>query len=115
MLIFLNKYTQSNQHFPPPQCAIKLCFFLQISFCMMVYPSLIITYVGEMAYLIRNPRDIGSSFYKSIPNGVYWPMFGIATLASIVASQPLISKRFSIINTPWWLLPTSGNCSYLTK
>lgn len=38
-----------------------------------------------------------NAFYSSVPTPVYWPMFIIATLAAIVASQALISASFSII------------------
>jgi len=70
---------------------------IQLAFCVLVYPSLLITYTGQAAYLIKNPGDIGSTFYKAIPQSVYWPMFIVATLAAIVASQALITATFSII------------------
>ncbi|GLJ12812.1 hypothetical protein SUGI_0198230 [Cryptomeria japonica] len=70
---------------------------IQIAFSCLVYPALILTYSGQAAYLIKNPQDISKTYYKSIPHGVYWPMFVIATLAAIVASQALISATFSIV------------------
>lgn len=36
-------------------------------------------------------------FYKFIPKTIYWPIFIIATLAAVVASQSLISATFSVI------------------
>jgi KUP system potassium uptake protein len=42
-------------------------------------------------------NDYSDGFYKFVPGPVYWPMFVIATLASIVASQSLISATFSVI------------------
>lgn len=63
----------------------------------MVYPSLILTYAGEAAYLIKNPEKITDAYYSSLPNRVYWPMFVISTLAAIVASQSMISASFSIV------------------
>jgi KUP system potassium uptake protein len=74
-----------------------LGFLVQLAFCVLVYPSLLITYTGQAAYLIKNPGDIGAAFYKSIPQAVYWPMFVVSTLAAIVASQALITATFSII------------------
>ena len=62
-----------------------------------MYPSLILTYAGEAAYLIKNPSDLGDAFFKSIPKPVFWPMFVVSTLAAIVASQALISATFSIV------------------
>jgi KUP system potassium uptake protein len=49
------------------------------------------------ADLIKNPNDHNDGFYKFIPTPVYWPIFIIATLAAIVASQSLISATFSVI------------------
>jgi KUP system potassium uptake protein len=56
-----------------------------------------LTYAGQTAYLINNVNDYSDGFYKFVPGPVYWPMFVIATLASIVASQSLISATFSVI------------------
>lgn len=72
-------------------------FSTQIAFLFSIYPSLVLTYAGQTAYLIRNPNDHNDGFYKFVPGPVYWPMFTIATLAAIVASQSLISATFSVI------------------
>ncbi|CAL5430344.1 unnamed protein product [Camellia sinensis] len=69
----------------------------QLAFLFTTYPSLVLTYAGQTAYLIKNPNDHDDGFYKSIPKTIYWPMFIVATLAAIVASQSLISATFSII------------------
>lgn len=63
----------------------------------MVYPALILAYGGQAAYLIKNPEGLSTAFYSSVPHAVFWPMFVVATLAAIVASQALISASFSII------------------
>lgn len=70
---------------------------LQLGFSMVVYPSLVISYAGETAYLVKHPENIKNAYYSSVPNPVYWPMFIISTLAAIVASQSMISACFSII------------------
>nr|XP_025886352.1 probable potassium transporter 17 isoform X2 [Solanum lycopersicum] len=70
---------------------------IRIAFLYTIYPSLVLTYAGQTAYLIRNPDDHFDGFYKFIPSAVYWPIFVIATLAAIVASQSLISATFSVI------------------
>ncbi|XP_057486166.1 LOW QUALITY PROTEIN: probable potassium transporter 17 [Actinidia eriantha] len=70
---------------------------IQIAFLFTIYPSLVLTYAGQTAYLIKNPYDHDDGFYKFIPRAVYWPIFVIATLAAIVASQSLISATFSVI------------------
>ncbi|XP_058766743.1 probable potassium transporter 17 [Vicia villosa] len=70
---------------------------IQIAFIFMIYPSLVLTYAGQTAYLIKNPNDHSDGFYKFIQTPVYWPIFIIATSAAIVASQSLISATFSVI------------------
>ncbi|KAF6159753.1 hypothetical protein GIB67_030011 [Kingdonia uniflora] len=70
---------------------------IQMSFSFLVYPALIVTYAGQGAYLIKNPENISTAFYSSVPGPVFWPVFIVATLAAIVASQALISASFSII------------------
>lgn len=68
-----------------------------MAFLLTIYPSLILTYAGQTAYLIKHPNDHDDGFYKFVPRAVYWPMFIVATLAAAVASQSLISATFSII------------------
>ncbi|KAJ3671934.1 hypothetical protein LUZ60_008013 [Juncus effusus] len=70
---------------------------IQIAFTGLVYPCLICAYVGQAAYLSIHPQDVSEAFYKSTPDMVYWPMFVVAVLASIIASQAMISATFSIV------------------
>ncbi|OVA11439.1 potassium transporter [Macleaya cordata] len=70
---------------------------IQIAFTGLVYPCLLCAYVGQAAYLSKFPNDVSNAFYKSTPKSVYWPMFTIAVLASIIASQAMISATFSIV------------------
>ncbi|KAK4436639.1 Potassium transporter 4 [Sesamum alatum] len=70
---------------------------IRIAFLFLVYPCLVVQYMGQAAFLSKNIQDIPNSFYGSIPDSVFWPVFVIATLASIVGSQAIISATFSII------------------
>ncbi|KAK1272159.1 Potassium transporter 5 [Acorus gramineus] len=70
---------------------------IQIAFAGLVYPCLIFAYMGQAAYLSIFPYDVSHTFYKSTPEIIYWPMFAVAVLASIIASQAMISATFSII------------------
>ncbi|KAF8412682.1 hypothetical protein HHK36_000650 [Tetracentron sinense] len=70
---------------------------VQIAFTVVVFPCLLLAYSGQAAYLRKNPDHVIDAFYRSIPKGIYWPMFIVATLAAIVASQATISATFSII------------------
>lgn len=76
---------------------IQSFFSVQIAFLFSIYPSLVLTYAGQTAYLIKHLDDHRDGFYKFVPGPVYWPMFIISTLAAIVASQSLISATFSVI------------------
>ncbi|GKU96315.1 hypothetical protein SLEP1_g9565 [Rubroshorea leprosula] len=71
---------------------------IQLSFSGVVLPSIVIAYIGQAAYLTKNPGDVGSAFYKSIPGPLYWPQFIVANLAAVIASQAMISGTFSIIS-----------------
>lgn len=70
---------------------------IQIAFSGIVYPALICAYLGQAAYLMKFPEDVAQTFYKSTPNAVYWPMFVVAVIAAVIASQAMISATFSII------------------
>ncbi|KAL3517464.1 hypothetical protein ACH5RR_020053 [Cinchona calisaya] len=70
---------------------------IQISMCTVTYPALILAYTGQASYLRKHHLDVPETFYKSIPDPVYWPMFVVAVLAAIIASQAMISGTFSII------------------
>ncbi|XP_043704207.1 potassium transporter 2-like isoform X2 [Telopea speciosissima] len=74
---------------------------IQIAFTFLVYPALILAYMGQAAYLSRH-HNIDTSyqigFYVSVPESVRWPVLIVAILASVVGSQAIISGTFSIIN-----------------
>lgn len=70
---------------------------IQLAFTVIVFPCLLLAYSGQAAYIMENRDHVVDAFYRSIPDKVYWPVFIIATLAAIVASQATISATFSII------------------
>jgi KUP system potassium uptake protein len=112
---------------------------LQLAFTGIVYPSLVVGYIGQAAYLSKHLDQVEHAFFNSVPSQfpvyivglnicelnfhfyrrnrslvvvtevlvlgvlmhaapVFWPVFVIATFASIVGSQAVISATFSIIN-----------------
>ncbi|KAI3902583.1 hypothetical protein MKW92_016236 [Papaver armeniacum] len=74
---------------------------IQIAFSFLVYPALILAYMGQAAYLSKHHQMETSyhvGFYVSVPESVRWPVLVIAILASVVGSQAIISGTFSIIN-----------------
>ncbi|XP_027366952.1 potassium transporter 5-like [Abrus precatorius] len=70
---------------------------IQISMCSVTYPALVLAYTGQASFLRKNNQHVPDTFYKSIPHPLYWPMFVVAVMASIIASQAMISGTFSII------------------
>ena len=69
---------------------------VQLTTIFFVYPSLLLIYFGEAAYLATFPADFGQSYYAAIPQPLFWPMFLIATASALVGSQSLISSAFSV-------------------
>ncbi|KAF5207601.1 Low affinity potassium transport system protein kup [Thalictrum thalictroides] len=70
---------------------------IQVAFTCVVFPCLLLGYMGQAAYLMKHPSSAERIFYDSVPNGLFWPVFVIATLAAMIASQAMISATFSCI------------------
>ncbi|KAJ6903395.1 LOW QUALITY PROTEIN: hypothetical protein NC651_020783 [Populus alba x Populus x berolinensis] len=69
---------------------------LQIAFTCVVFPCLLLAYMGQASYLMKYPDSASRIFYDSVPEPV-WPVFVIATLAAMIASQAMISATFSCV------------------
>ena len=52
-----------------------------------MWPSLILTYLGQAAFLTKHPDQVQDTYFRSLPHEVFWPMFVIASLSAIIASQ----------------------------
>ncbi|KAH1204884.1 Potassium transporter 4 [Glycine max] len=70
---------------------------IRLAFAFVIYPCLVVQYMGQAAFLSKNLDSVDNGFYDSIPDPVFWPVFIIATLAAIVGSQAVITATFSII------------------
>ncbi|CAN6718644.1 unnamed protein product [Malus baccata var. baccata] len=60
-------------------------------------PCLILQYMGQAAFLLRNLSAVSMSLFASVPTPLLWPVLVVAPLAAIVASQPVISSTFSVV------------------
>ena len=69
---------------------------IAISWYSIVLPGLVLNYFGQAALLIRDPGAIESPFYRMAPDWGITPLAVLATLASVIASQALISGAFSL-------------------
>ncbi|KAK1311357.1 Potassium transporter 6 [Acorus calamus] len=73
---------------------------IKVAFTSVVYPSLILAYMGQAAYLSKHhfiDTEYHIGFYVSVPEKIRWPVLGIAILAAVVGSQAIITGTFSII------------------
>ena len=62
----------------------------------LVLPALLLNYFGQGALVLADPTAIDSPFYKLAPGWALMPLVGLAALATIIASQALISGVFSL-------------------
>jgi len=58
---------------------------------LFVLPSCLMTYLGEAAYLLKHPEGFANPYFYSLPQSAFWPVLVLATLASIVSAQSLIT------------------------
>ena len=69
---------------------------IQIDWFFIVAPSLMLQYLGQGALLIRHPERVANPFYLLAPDWMLYPLVIIATMATIIASQAMISGAFSL-------------------
>lgn len=62
----------------------------------MVFPALILNYFGQGALLMSTPEALINPFYLACPAWALYPMIGLAALATIIASQAVISGAYSV-------------------
>ncbi len=61
-----------------------------------VFPALLLNYFGQGALLLENPKAVANPFYLLAPSWAMYPLLILATLASVIASQAVISGAFSV-------------------
>ncbi|GAB2241574.1 hypothetical protein Droror1_Dr00018349 [Drosera rotundifolia] len=78
-----------------------LCYFsvrsVQLTFVFLVFPCLLLGYLGQAAYLMENHGDADQTFFSSVPSGAFWPVFVIANVAALIASRASTTATFSCI------------------
>jgi len=62
----------------------------------VVFPALLLNYFGQGALLLSNPGAATHPFYATVPAWALYPVVAVATAATVVASQALISRAFSL-------------------
>jgi KUP system potassium uptake protein len=69
---------------------------IRLAWFSVVLPSLVLNYFGQGALLLKNPEAIKNPFFLLAPDWALLPMLILATLATIIASQAVISGVFSL-------------------
>jgi KUP system potassium uptake protein len=66
------------------------------SWFMVVFPGLMLNYLGQGAFLLEHAEKAANPFYAIVPGWMLYPTVAIATAATVVASQALISGAYSL-------------------
>ena len=69
---------------------------IRLAWFSIVMPSLTLNYFGQGALLLNNPEAVQNPFYMMAPEWALIPLVGLATLATVIASQALITGAFSV-------------------
>lgn len=69
---------------------------VQLAWFGLVLPSLLLNYFGQGALLIHDPEAIRNPFYLLAPEWALYPLVALATAATVIASQAVISGAYSI-------------------
>ena len=69
---------------------------IRLSWYVMVLPSLLLNYFGQGALLLAHPEKAFNPFYALVPHVMLYPMVALATMATVIASQAMISGVYSL-------------------
>ncbi len=69
---------------------------IRMGWFTLVFPALVLNYFGQGALVIADPSAIDNPFYRMAPGWAVLPLVGLATLATVIASQALISGAYSL-------------------
>ena len=69
---------------------------IRLTWFALVLPALLLNYFGQGALLLHNPTMSDNPFYRLAPDWALYPLVLLATLATVIASQAVISGAFSL-------------------
>ena len=69
---------------------------IRVAWIGLVFPALLLNYFGQAAFVLANPAAIKNPFYLMVPQWGLYPMVVLATCATVIASQAVISGAFSM-------------------
>ena len=71
---------------------------VRLAWLLVALPALLVNYFGQGALLLSHPDAASNPFFLMLPSWSLWPMIGLATIATVIASQAVISGAFSLAN-----------------
>ncbi|MDX9998570.1 MAG: potassium transporter Kup [Phenylobacterium sp.] len=69
---------------------------LRAAWALVVLPCLLLNYFGQGALVLAHPEARVNPFFEMIPEAAFWPVLLLATAATIIASQAVITGAFSV-------------------
>jgi KUP system potassium uptake protein len=69
---------------------------IRLAWFGIAMPALVLNYFGQGAMLLLQPQNVKNPFYEMAPSWALFPLIGLATLATVIASQALITAAFSV-------------------
>jgi KUP system potassium uptake protein len=69
---------------------------IRLAWFGLAMPALVLNYFGQGAMLLAHPENVANPFFEMAPQWALYPLVGLATCATVIASQALISAAFSV-------------------
>ena len=69
---------------------------IRLAWFGVVMPALVLNYFGQGAMLLLHPENVRNPFYEMAPQWALFPLIGLATMATAIASQALITAAYSV-------------------
>jgi KUP system potassium uptake protein len=69
---------------------------IRAAWLFLVLPALILNYLGQGSLVLSHPAAAHNPFFEMIPKAAYWPVLVLATVATVIASQAVITGAFSM-------------------
>lgn len=69
---------------------------IKLTWFVLVLPALLLNYFGQGALILRHPAEVANPFFHLAPHWLLYPLIGISTAATVIASQAVISGAFSL-------------------
>jgi KUP system potassium uptake protein len=69
---------------------------IRLAWFGLAMPALVLNYFGQGAMLLEHPSKVGNPFFEMAPTWALYPLIALATCATVIASQALITAAFSV-------------------